>query len=149
MKLLNILIIILGSLLVIDFFPYESVDKEFVSYNDIYDSYVRLYCFDAQVPIYLQVSIKFDNLETPTIGYCQHTLSGYKIRIDKSFWDRATDLEKETLMFHEKAHCVLSVMHREDYRNYMYDTLGGINDSFTLYNQMRDDIITFCKKGYP
>jgi len=47
-------------------------------------------------------------------GSCQYSSNQpNKITIDKEFWDQASSLGKEFVMFHELGHCILSRGHRE------------------------------------
>lgn len=48
-------------------------------------------------------------------GTC-HYSSRYpnRVTINKAFWEKATDLMREMVVFHELGHCVLSRGHRED-----------------------------------
>ena len=52
-----------------------------------------------------------NNFEKNVIGYC--TPSNKNIKINKRYWDTATDYEKEMLIFHELGHCDLDRDHKE------------------------------------
>lgn len=141
--------ILIASLIIlfsIDFFPYTYVDKDLQQYNSIYDSYVHLYCDNRFEGVFSQINIKFDNLELPMIGYCQQNSNGYSIRIDKRYWYNTSDINKQTLLFHEKSHCVLGMDHSKNINNYMYEKMEDNLDHFMLYNQIRNDIIEHCKE---
>lgn len=48
------------------------------------------------------------------IGQCSYSNDNpYKVTIDKPFWDKASDLGKEFVVFHELGHCVLGRAHDE------------------------------------
>ena len=48
------------------------------------------------------------------IGQCSYSNeTPYKVTIDKPFWDKASDLGKEFVVFHELGHCVLGRAHDE------------------------------------
>ena len=49
------------------------------------------------------------------IGQCAHDPgTPTTVIIDKSYWDNASDLEKEFLVFHELGHCVLNRDHLDE-----------------------------------
>lgn len=48
------------------------------------------------------------------IGQCSYSNdTPYKVTIDKPFWDKASDLGREFVVFHELGHCVLGRAHDE------------------------------------
>ena len=50
-----------------------------------------------------------------TLGQCESYSSGdHAVVIDQDFWERATDLEKEYVVFHELGHCVLDRDHNDE-----------------------------------
>lgn len=49
------------------------------------------------------------------IGQCAHDPgTPTTVIIDKSYWDNATDLEREFLVFHELGHCILNRDHLDE-----------------------------------
>jgi len=55
----------------------------------------------------LEINIKsLKSVGKNTIGLCQHRAKKI-ITLDKKFWRNASDLRKETLLYHELGHCVL------------------------------------------
>lgn len=62
------------------------------------------------------IIVHFDELEGRTAGIC--TLKGDSepvIKIDRDYWENATEVAKENLMFHELGHCILRRGHLDDY----------------------------------
>jgi len=53
------------------------------------------------------VEIIFGALERPNVGWCGP--SG--VTLDRSFWEKSSDLGREALVFHELGHCVLGLGH--------------------------------------
>ncbi len=45
------------------------------------------------------------------IGVCYYLAKPRAILINESFWNNASDIEKEMVIFHELGHCALSRMH--------------------------------------
>lgn len=68
-----------------------------------------------------------------------HTLR--HIRIDQSFWDRAPNLTREMVIFHELGHCLLGRSHREDTfgngicKSIMRSGLGSCRDAYSPENR--------------
>lgn len=57
-----------------------------------------------------------ENIETRgTLGQCKSYSDGSKqITIDQPFWNQASDLEREYVVFHELGHCVLGREHSDE-----------------------------------
>ena len=95
--------------------------EEFAYYANLFETYGKQY----KDPNYklppmrisfanLQQSVYngFNRKEVNTIGICLPDGNGKRhILIDKEFWDGAEPREKELLIFHELAHCVLGRGH--------------------------------------
>lgn len=60
------------------------------------------------------ISGDFGKLEDPKVGLCANYGTHQNITIDQEFWDRASDLQKEVLVYHELGHCALGRDHTED-----------------------------------
>ncbi len=56
--------------------------------------------------------------EDGVVGTCQfHFNNPNEITIDRNFWNNASELIKEMVVFHELGHCVLFRGHLEDFDN--------------------------------
>lgn len=56
--------------------------------------------------------------ETDVAGQCSYSAtSTRKVNIDINYWNRATDLEKEFVVFHELGHCYLERTHSDTQEN--------------------------------
>lgn len=56
--------------------------------------------------------VKLGTLVGNTVGLCSaQEGSTPVITLDSAFWSRATEIEKEVLMFHELGHCILGKDH--------------------------------------
>lgn len=56
--------------------------------------------------------------ENEVVGQCSYnSLGTRKINIDINYWNRATDLEKEFVVFHELGHCYLGRSHDDTQNN--------------------------------
>lgn len=60
----------------------------------------------------LGIGAYIESLDNDIIGQCA-TLSngGKEVRVSAKFWDKASDTEKEFLIFHELGHCALLRSH--------------------------------------
>jgi hypothetical protein len=68
-----------------------------------------------------------------TVGQCE---GSYYITIDPIFWNRATNIEKKILIFHETGHCFLNRRHKETLINnrpvsLMYPNLIAISVAYS------------------
>jgi hypothetical protein len=52
-----------------------------------------------------------DRLEDPAVGECVRNGSNPMIRISRSFWQTASDANKQLEVYHELGHCVLNREH--------------------------------------
>lgn len=63
------------------------------------------------------------------------------IRIDRSFWNRSSDMVREMVIYHELGHCLLGRGHREDTfgngicKSIMRSGLGSCRDAYTTDNR--------------
>lgn len=63
------------------------------------------------------------------------------IRIDQGFWDRAPQLQREMVIYHELGHCILGRGHTEGSfdsgicRSIMRSGLGSCRDAYTAENR--------------
>lgn len=48
-------------------------------------------------------------------GTCQYGQHIHHVTVDKSFWNNASNLRREMVVYHELGHCVLHKDHTEDY----------------------------------
>ena len=56
--------------------------------------------------------------EEDVAGQCSYSSSSTrKVNIDINYWNRATDLEKEFVVFHELGHCYLERSHSDNQEN--------------------------------
>lgn len=63
--------------------------------------------------IVANIVIKYGNIGPDTIGLCAiEPRATPLITIDRAYWAKASDIEKETLMFHELGHCRLKRKHK-------------------------------------
>ena len=52
--------------------------------------------------------------ENQVIGQCSYSSNDpHRVTIDKPFWNQASDLEREFVVFHELGHCYLARVHDE------------------------------------
>ncbi|NND34913.1 MAG: hypothetical protein HKN76_20170 [Saprospiraceae bacterium] len=83
--------------------------------------------FDQFVQEGLQRGVIIDFVKTPVEGFldsslgasvtgqCQHDSNNPdRVLINRSYWNRVTELQKEFLVFHELGHCYLQRSHLDD-----------------------------------
>lgn len=77
--------------------------------------------------------------QSGVIGQCAHSDSKPNtVIIDKLYWNTATDLEKEFVVFHELGHCVLNREHLDEADNQgncvsiMTSGVGGCHINYTV-----------------
>lgn len=87
--------------------------------------------------------------EPDVIGQCAHSDSEPNtVIIDKVYWDKANDLQREFVVFHELGHCALNRGHLDDADNQgncisiMNSGTGACNVLYTSANrsQMLDEL---------
>lgn len=73
------------------------------------------------------------------IGYCQRYSNGFKIVINKDYWNRRLDdLGKRQLLLHEMCHCIFHVKHDESNpKHFMYPEYTKI-DQTSLLSQLEE-----------
>lgn len=76
--------------------------------------------------------------ETDVSGKCQsNSVDPDKVYIDANYWRRATDLEREFIVFHELGHCFLQREHLDDATNtgnctsIMHSGLGTCRNAYS------------------
>lgn len=109
-------------------------DKEYTTYSDnSLHFYVELFIqaatasgvhvdvTDTSVSFVSAFNIPASDSTKNVVGLCQGNTRD--IQILKSFWDKANNLRRKQLMFHELGHCVLGRPHVQDYLSIMLPSL--------------------------
>ncbi|MBK8388607.1 MAG: hypothetical protein IPL23_04675 [Saprospiraceae bacterium] len=80
--------------------------------------------------------------ENGVLGQCQYNSHlPNQVTIDKTFWNRSSELYKEFVVFHELGHCVLDRNHKEDKDSrgrclsIMRSGLGDCLDAYSSVNR--------------
>lgn len=76
-----------------------------------------------------KVLVDFGDTEG-AIGYCQRFINGFKIIIDRHYWNVILDeAGKKQLLLHEMMHCIYKIDHnKKDPGNFMYPEYTRISD---------------------
>ena len=81
-----------------------------------------LHKFYADKSLYTQtcssfptVDVVLGDLPGSIIGLCDPRGKVHVVTVSREFWKKATNLQKEELMYHELGHCVLGKPHKEGY----------------------------------
>lgn len=91
----------------------NGVNDEIKPYWDKEITTIQANC-KKPVKLPLTVYVDFGDSEG-AIAYCQRFTNGFKIIIDKNYWDLILDRPgKRQLLLHEMMHCIFKVGHIED-----------------------------------
>ncbi len=87
----------------------HTIDSEFLQLVDV---------FELEQNVTVDIDITFKKIERPAVGVCWYNknnnkMNGLSIEIDPTFWNGASDDEREELLFHELGHCILGREHDE------------------------------------
>ena len=94
--------------------PAVEIDPQLAPYFERFESEALQRGVDAQVTA--QVSGRLTTIEESGVaGRCEHyTNRPNAVLIDQSYWQKASELQKEYLVFHELGHCFLQRSHLDD-----------------------------------
>lgn len=85
------------------------VDAELQPYVSSYHRWLNHHCMNIRSTPIIRFS---DDLAYPIIGRCLYVFGmPYSIDVKRSWWKRATEVERRALMIHELTHCALDVDH--------------------------------------
>lgn len=107
MKLLPIILFLLScqTFQIAQKVSYET--EELRKYAELFEKYSRIIEPDNPTEI-TSLTIRFADLASPRIGLCSLWVGlPPVIEIDRTYWAKASDTEKEVIMLHELGHCVL------------------------------------------
>lgn len=123
-----------------------NIQSELFPYFDAFKDAARDYGMEIDYNT-SNVTAKLEYINDGSVaGTC--STNGHDIRdivIDKAFWDRASYLSKEMVIFHELGHCILGRGHSEGSfqngicKSIMRSGLGNCSDAYT--NDNRDYFI--------
>ncbi|GAA5219448.1 putative metallopeptidase [Membranihabitans marinus] len=81
---------------------------------------------------------EFADLPDNTVGQCSYSPDQpRKITLDQNYWNRASELEKEYLVFHELGHCYLEKLHNDNKNEFgacVSIMNSGTSDCRNIYN---------------
>lgn len=89
------------------------VDPAFTQYVQVFIDKASENNYQLNAGAFERLAIEFDSsLEYPILGMCSISSRGLRIRINPVEWEKRTFiLDREQLMFHELAHCVMNKPH--------------------------------------
>lgn len=98
--------------------PNTYIDKEVMPYVKSFESHASKYMYHGFTVGHIVIKI-VDKKEVhriakknTSVGVCRRYYR--EVYLSRQFWQNATDIEKEMLVFHELGHCVLLRGHRDD-----------------------------------
>lgn len=122
---------------------YKSVDPILEPYTFDYYKLVEDRCPQKYRYLTDMYTIQFIDKSDDFIGVCLWRYHGYKIQINKDWWDGAAEFEKRQLMYHELAHCVINRQHVDNPGHYMNPYTMPI--PYNVYiKQVIEDINNYC-----
>lgn len=80
-----------------------SVDASMAPYFEMFENNIGVSTKD--------ISGHFVLLTSPEVGQCEKIDGNKDVQIDINYWNRATDDQRETLIFHELGHCAMNLKH--------------------------------------
>lgn len=90
----------------------SNVEQALQAYFERFDVEARARGFDFSLEMEELTASIISIAEDGVLGQCHYSEQAPNIvEIDQQFWNRATDLEKEYVVFHELGHCVLGRNH--------------------------------------
>ena len=82
--------------------------------NSVFDKYSDR--FAKEFDVVVDVPILFEDNDHGAAAVCYRWVGGYsEINVVHKFWVDSSEAQKEQLIFHELAHCVLQQGHRDDH----------------------------------
>lgn len=92
----------------------NTIALELQSYFDSFEAEAEKYNYQIDLST-LDLDAYISNIEIRgTLGQCKSYSDGSKkVVIDAPYWDSATELEREYLVFHELGHCALNRDHND------------------------------------
>ncbi len=92
----------------------------------------------------LDIDVVIEEIDDDNVaGTCQYSPNRPNlVTIDRSFWDSASDIWREMVVFHELGHCVLGRGHREDMDengSCLSIIQSGLGTCILRYNQVNRD----------
>ncbi len=86
-----------------------------------------------------QVEGLIDQLDNKVSGQCQHDADAPdRVVIDPDYWERATHMQREFIVFHELGHCVLDRTHLDSKsqdgtcRSMMHSSAGTCRNAYSI-----------------
>jgi len=96
-------------------FGYDQVDEQLWTYFDRFaaEAKLRNLNFDQEL---FELTAEISSISDEGVaGTCQwHSRRANHVTVDLDFWNRASDIGKEFVVFHELGHCILYRDHFED-----------------------------------
>lgn len=101
-----------------DFISFPNVDKELWTHFETFEREAAIRGLEINI-VNRGISGEILELNQGNVaGVCHY--GGYgsnHIEIDENFWNKASHLRREMIVFHELGHCYLDRAHEEDYFN--------------------------------
>lgn len=113
--------------------PAGTIEPQFIPYVSYFSSKAE----DNQVGIgdLYSLSVNFSEDTDPnnknTLGICIRHSDSQQVYIRKSYWDKASIIDREELIFHELGHCLLGLQH-DNSLQIARDFATNVNTDFRL-----------------
>ncbi len=121
------------------------VDAQLISFFESFESEANLRGRNISLDNF-RLSGYLVNLDNDVVGQCATLSNGEgQVRVDQIYWNRASPLERELLIFHELGHCILGRSHDDtSNRDGVCQSMmnSGLGDCNARYNSAtREDYL--------
>lgn len=85
---------------------YSGIEPEFIGYSKLYNTLASFHGLSFKNTVTIGFStIKPKNKDVSYIGYCSYGKNFREIDVDQGYWEKASELTRRSLIFHELTHC--------------------------------------------
>ena len=95
----------------------EEVDAAFIPFFDRFQTEASMRGIEVDWAVE-KINASLVSIEDVVVGQClTYANDNREINIDREYWNKSTEVDKEYLIFHELGHCILRRSHLEDSRS--------------------------------
>lgn len=91
---------------------------------------ITTFCNESQYYLPPMHAVYFGKMyATAAIAYCDIRFNGFKLIFDEEYWNELPEIDRQQLMFHEMAHCMLDAEHTPDVNHFMSPEMAHIEET--------------------
>ncbi len=136
--------VLLSIIVYICFIPFTHTNEILTPYTNKVLEIVNTYCNKNQYNSTLHKYIYFAKLIDDEVGECSYGYRSFIIKIDRKFWFRSNEDERNEVIFHEMYHCLFKKDHVDNPNNYMYYRMTSLKKE-VIVQQFTEDVKRICK----